>query len=387
MIYFLTFLIVSPSIWITSSINVNLFDFFPMLVIIYLLNKTKFKLTKNEKYFLLINFLFVTILLISTLIAFVIFMGSNINPFLQLYRRIISFIFIPLFIFIYFKSTEFKIEKIFFQISIVLLVVLIIGELVNFSPLIRYIIQQKFVSLFQIVVPGFFRNAGFTGEATYFADLIFFGLIINIFFNIEYRKYFIFLFIIGIISTFSKSAMLSMFITLIIYAILNKKTFFFIKIIGIIIILILIVIWYLDVYQYIDLYFTSRAESSLSTRTNVLWVKAINFITDNPISLISGLGFKGFKYYANMAGAHNQYLSLFGNFGILSIIYYFMIIIFYPLAIKKMLNNSIYIYITIFMMIESFVHEPYIHSQVVAMYMFILSILVSYHLKFKKGSI
>ena len=380
MLYFIIISIFSPSIWITSSVNINLFDFLPffMLLDIILNKKTDFYFYDEEKTILFVFFVFTFILLLSTWIAFLYFEGQTINTFLQLYRRIISFIFIPFYIFNY---EEINLKKIFFFISIIALSVGVIGELINFIPWLREILLYKIVSNQQIVVSNFWRNMGFTGEGSYFANVIIITLFINIFFETKWKYFFIVSLFLIILTTFSKSVLASFIVTIILYFIYIKRTHYLIGYFIIGGMSIFILIWYLDLFEVMNEYFTSRAESSLEGRTNYIWIKVLDFIGSENITYLTGLGFKGLKYYADVAGAHNQYLSLFANFGIFSLFYLWVFFIFIPFSIYKISKNPIFIFLAILFMIECLVHEPLTHTQVIALYIFVFVIIIKFYLK------
>jgi hypothetical protein len=140
--------------------------------------------------------------------------------FLQLYRMLISFIFLPFYIF---SLRHIEIKKVIFIVSLVALFSGIVGESVNFISSIREFMFYKIVSNNQIFIPGFWRNMGFTGEGSYFADLIVITIFLNIFYNTKWKKFFLISLFLILISTFSKSVLLSFLVTIILYLIYIKK--------------------------------------------------------------------------------------------------------------------------------------------------------------------
>lgn len=374
MLYFIIIAIFSPSVWITNPVNVNLFDFIPMLIIIEIILKKRsiYFFKKEERQNIMIFLSFSIILLLSTFISFIYFEGKTINTFLQLYRILISFTFLPFYIF---SLRQIEIKKVIFIISLVALLSGIVGELVNFMPSIREFMFYKIVSNNQIVIPGFWRNMGFTGEGSYFADLIVITLFLNIFYDTKWKKFFVISFIAIIILTFSKSVLLSFLATIVLYLVYIKKSIQLFLYIMLFVIFILILMWYFNLFDTMHLYFTSRAESSFDERSNGIWVIVFDFISNHNISFITGLGFKGLKYYADVAGAHNQYLSLFSNFGIFSLIYLFIYFIYIPYIIFKRTKSKMFIFLAILLMIQCMVHEPLTHAKVSALYLFTFYIL------------
>jgi O-antigen ligase len=374
MLYLIIIAIFSPSVWITNQVNVNLFDFIPIFIIIEIIIKKRniYFFQKEEQQIIIIFLSFSIILFMSTFISFIYFEGRTINTFLQLYRMLISFIFLPFYIF---SLRHIEIKKVIFIVSLVALFSGIVGESVNFISSIREFMFYKIVSNNQIFIPGFWRNMGFTAEGSYFADLIVITIFLNIFYNTKWKKFFLISLFLILISTFSKSVLLSFLVTIILYLIYIKKAMRLFLYIFLCFIFIIVFIWYFNLFDIIHLYFTSRAESSFSERSNGIWIIVVNFISNHNISFISGLGFKGLKYYANVAGAHNQYLSLFANFGIFSLVYLFIFFIYIPYTIFKRTGSKMFIFLVILLMIQCIVHEPLSHAKVSALYLFIFYIL------------
>lgn len=225
--FLLILLILSPKFNISNGITLSLLDFLPALFIMQIF------FTKNTKIY--INFkmkIFITLILIiiltwslSTIVNIMINISvnseisSSIKSILQLYRRFVAIVIIPLYVF-YLKGICDK-KKIIKQIIIILVIEAFISELINISPFLLHIYMSYIANSHQTFLGYFFRNMGFVGEATYFANLLAIALLFYIYIYDNKKKIYIFFIITGIFFTFSKSTYLSLIVIYIVSLIYN----------------------------------------------------------------------------------------------------------------------------------------------------------------------
>jgi len=387
MIYLIILSILSPKILLFRGITISLLDFLPLIFFIHVIlsRRTKIQFTKKIEFVFKLTMLLSFIWLISSIISILFHFEpiSSIKSLLQLYRRLVSILIVPLYL-LYLKR-NYNLNNLIKFTSIAVIFMGIIGELINFSPQIRDLYMAYISNSKQTINGIFFRNMGFIGEPNYFAILIAILILANIFLANYKRKiiYVISLFII-MLSTFSKSVISSFLIVSILMALLevNKKILLKISIVPIFFLMLIPIIKgtmnSLHFNELMKNYFLREALISLNDRVAHIWIESINIFSSNYLNIFFGLGMKGLKSYYNIEGVHNNFLAFIIDFGLFGgILVLFLLIFFIPYSIKR--KNKFLISTNLLLIFVSFVHEPFYHPSILALLFFFYFMILKIH--------
>jgi hypothetical protein len=377
MLYIVIFSILSPSV-LFKGITINLLDFLPLffLINVIITKNTKININPAEELF----FRYIVILLLlwsfSTLLA--VFINhepeSSVMSILQFYRRFVALLIVPLYV--VYLNGNFNLNNIIKQLSIYSICIGFFGILINFSPVFRELYMAYISNSGQTFSGLLYRNMGFIGEPNYFATLLSLIVLANIYIATYRNKaiYIILLFIV-LITTFSKSVLASLIIVLLLMS-TNKKNFPKVLLIIIMSILLIVMMYYSN--PYFSNYFGRDALDSLNNRIDFIWEHAIDIYSSNELNYFFGLGAKGLKSYYNVEGVHNNFLAFLIDFGLmgggLSII---LLVFLIPYSVTH--KSKFLIATTLLCIIESFVHEPYYHSSILAMLFFFYALLLEHN--------
>jgi len=379
-----TALLLSIAIFFPSfkflGLNVTLLDFLPLFFLFLFLSKKKFSFSFPDRVFTCIYYLnigMVAYWLFSSVIAFFFMQDSSgfLKSMLQLYRRGVVFLILPLFLLNEKRLSFSTLTKV---LTVFVLLSALFGELINFSPAFREFYLSHIESSAQILVYPVFRNMGTIGEASYFAMLIAIVLLMNLSIpDYKYRNILILLLVFSLFSTASKSTILALFVSLTVFLLFlkNKKEAFLFLLLTIFLLLILFYKGSYWMSAYLEL-----AGESFGERVSTIWVTVIEMFDKYNLLYFSGLGFKGLKSYLGIEGAHNMFLGSLIDFGLLFGIFYFPVLFIIHLVFLWRISDKNYkvFFISMFslLFIESMVHEPFYHYKVLALYFFITFSLI-----------
>lgn len=388
--------LLAPKINIVNGFNVTILDLFPVYFFLYILLITLNKKISFRIQCLRLLFVFFTVvcvMFLSTIHGFFLFQDllGFIKSISQFYRRFIVLILYPLFILIN-PCTRIDLLKFFSRYFIYFVIISgILGLFINFIEYIRSLYFNYITNSKQVFLFALYRNMGLIGEASYFADIVIFSLAL---FFLQ-RKFFSrtksfiisSLLILILISTVSKSAVISVILSLLITSyiyiiniLLEKKRRF--KIDKDIILIVLLtfaisILLFFYMIPYINQILV-LARSSFDSRADIMWNNFLDIFLKYNSALLLGFGFKGLKSYFGFAGAHNQYLGFLIDFGIVFSVYILIIFLFFlPMYIYRHIPKKykyFILFMTFYLAIQSFVHEPLYHFQVLGAYICILLI-------------
>lgn len=391
--------LVAPKVSISGGFNITILDFFPLYFLLYILlimlNKKKLKLDKRNTKLLVIFLSVAIIMFLSTFHGFFLFQDflGFIKSISQFYRRFIILILYPLFILIS-LCNNLNLLNFFSRYFIYSTIITgLLGLSINFIDYIRTFYLNYIASSKQVFLFGLYRNMGFIGEASYFADIIVFSLVLlfiqrNIYSRIKFFIIFVLL-ILLLVSTVSKSAIISIIISLLIILFIyiintflqGKRRFkvdiSFASIVLSVFVISIILFFYIKAYTEQIL---TLAKSSFQQRSQVMWIDFLDIFFKHDSALLFGFGFKGLKSYLGFAGAHNQYLGFLIDFGFIFSAYFFIVFFFLiPIYVYQNISRRykyFILFIVLYLSTQSFVHEPLYNFQVLGAYICILLVLI-----------
>jgi hypothetical protein len=397
-----TLFLLSPSFKLGNGLNVSLADVgLPLLILFYFLKsfskedvKLKFTQINLIKIIFIINLFLIFLFTLSTVNGFFIFQDKQgfLKSLLQFYRRANVFLLVPLIV-MFANKRGVNLSKFYKWLTYGVIISGLFGLLVNFSPMWKSLYCEYISSSKQILLPGIYRNMGTIGEASYFADILFFAIVLNLYrFNLySGQKWAIAVLVFMLISTFSKSVVISslfvscLYIVIACFHVLNKKAFKLKKNKAIIIfsflllspvVLIGVIKCITLLLQHSDIQLLiEMAHHSFQTRTDEIWKKSLSIMLDTPDGIILGLGFKGLKSYFGIAGAHNMYLASVIDFGIFIGLFFLIVYFFlFPLLFYYQKKSWLMLILSVFLMVQSIVHDPIYHYQVLGFYILIMCV-------------
>ena len=351
------------------SYNVSLFDFTPLVFLIFSLHRIKFfTLSRLQYVYLLVALALIVFFILSTFTSFLYF-GNDKALFvqsLQLYRRVVLVLLLPMIVFLIHDKYSF--EKFIKNFSNFIILWFFIWLLqISFG---NEMLNSIFENANQRITPhGPIRNMGFVGEANYFAFLVAITTLFYIGIQEKYKRFKVFLLFTTLISTFSKSIIFS-FIVIYLFYFLSPYFIFFISTF-----IVTLSAFFLEKIRIIY----EMALASFEGRL-IFWEQQLSFFNSSKIGYFSGLGFKGQKSLMEGAGSHNNFLAFFYDFGSLSLlVFMFFFFIFFSLikfSPSQYKNASIgTVFVTIF---SSLVHEPMYHFVTLSIVLIIFSYFISY---------
>jgi len=343
--------------------------------------------------FLLIPFVFpnykfhlskklIVVILIFVIIFFINFIFISIYNFHLLLRSLISFLlFLSIFGWSFFKYDKYLLPTV--ELSVIL-----------FS--VCYSIYTIISVIYNIVIlnlSDIFLLKDIVGSNRISFILVSGYCILN---SLDYKRKNLFLIIIilGVLLTFSRAAIVTLIITLILFNLNSKLRF--IKYISIFIVTtsLFISAFYEQLYPFYEFFYErlflrfTDSEYSLTSTTSsegirlYTWKAMIEHISSNPISIMFGTGYLGPWILDNISvnSSHNQFIDILFRTGIIGLSTMFVMLTYASTYLKKTKNK--WLKVLVVLVIYGFFHESFKETQGA----FLLSIiLMQYFNKPKKN--